>query len=311
MEQNEANELHRRFLAGELSGEELENYIQQAAEGKFDENFPDFDRVAEQYPYTGKPVTPRRTKTRQIWRSVAAVAAVLLLMGGYQLWQYKKMSVPQITYKTIQVERNKKVQITLTDGTSVSLAPGTVFSYPERFSDTLRDVFVEKGKAFFEVTENASRPFRVRAGNLETTVLGTSFTVENYAQQGFEKVNLYTGKVKITNTATADELALTPGQGYEWDAQHATGQLSDFDIAANPADAESLSFAQASLKSVLYRVAYLKNISIRLDDDRLSAYRVSGSFDGMTADEILQSLAHIHPLKINMIDHETYSIMKK
>lgn len=313
MEENDPKELHRRFLAGELSGQELETYIQQLAEGKFDDSFPDFEQVASQYPYPVKQETvTQRPKTRGVlWRSIAATAALILLLGGYQLWLKRDMDSQQIVYKTIRVDMGKKTEIILTDGTSVTLSPGTVFSYPESFADTLREVHVVTGKAFFNVSRDTLRPFKVHAGKLETIVLGTSFTVENYKEQGFEKINLYTGKIKIRNTNTNTELALTPGQLFEWDDQTAIGRLSEFDTEANPAKAESLSFAQASLKSVLYRIAYLKGIKITLEGNGLANYYISGTFDGMPIDQILQSMELVHKLKINKIDNKTYTIMKK
>lgn len=313
MEQNDPKELHRRFLAGELSGRELEAYIQQAAEGKFDDNFPDFEEVAEQYPYPGHwEANAEKPKPRRLlWRSIAAAAALVILLGTYQLWLKNDTAPQQLVLKTIRVDMNKKAEITLADGTSVSLSPGAVFSYPDHFADTLREVYVMQGKAFFNVSRDTLRPFKVHSGQLETIVLGTSFTVENYKEQGFEKINLYTGKVKIRNAKSTAELALKPGQLYEWDGKNAKGQLSEFNTEANPSNAESLTFAQASLKSVLYRIAYLKNINISLGDDSLTDHRISGTFDGMSTDEILQAIELIHKLKINKIDDKNYTIMKR
>lgn len=312
MDQNDIKELHRRFLAGELSGQELDNYLEQAAAGAFDDNFPDFEVVAQQYPYNVRPKGAVKPKTlKLVWRSVAAVAAMLLILGACQWWYSNSISNQQIVYKTIQAGRDKKISITLPDGSIITLSPGTTLTYPEKFTDTLREVFVKEGKAFFQVERDTLRPFRVHAGKLETTVLGTSFTVENYSNQGFEKINLYTGKVKIRNVATKAELALRPGQLYEWDENTKFGLLSGFDMNGNPADAESLSFKQASLKSVLYRIAYFKGIRLNVKNMEQSGFRVSGKFDGMTTDEILRSLAIVHPLSITKTNDSTYTIMNK
>jgi transmembrane sensor len=62
----------------------------------------------------------------------------------------------------------------LEDGTTVHLEKGSRLSFPVHFDPKKREV-VLSGEAFFEVTENPSKPFYVYANELITRVLGTSF----------------------------------------------------------------------------------------------------------------------------------------
>jgi transmembrane sensor len=65
--------------------------------------------------------------------------------------------------------------IHLDDGSTVRLGPESVLDVA--FSAGARDVRLLRGSAFFEVTPDAQRPFRVAAGPVQTTVLGTAFEV--------------------------------------------------------------------------------------------------------------------------------------
>jgi len=63
----------------------------------------------------------------------------------------------------------------LEDGSRVTLAPSSAVAVA--FAAGERRVRLLEGQAFFEVRPDPARPFRVEAGAVETTVLGTSFEV--------------------------------------------------------------------------------------------------------------------------------------
>ena len=99
--------------------------------------------------------------------------------------------------------------VTLSDGTKVRLNANSTLEYPVSFSDTeVREVHL-KGEAHFEVTKNPHRPFVVKAGEMQTQVLGTIFDVKAYRKDA-PKVTLMQGKVKVSNADT--EVEMRPGQ---------------------------------------------------------------------------------------------------
>ena len=70
--------------------------------------------------------------------------------------------------------------VTLSDGTKVMLNANSTLEYPVSFDDAeVREVRL-KGEAHFEVTKNPHRPFVVKAGEMQTQVLGTIFDVKAY-----------------------------------------------------------------------------------------------------------------------------------
>ena len=112
--------------------------------------------------------------------------------------------------------------VTLSDGTKVMLNANSTLEYPASFDDAssdkendaadeshqVREVRL-KGEAHFEVTKNPHRPFVVKAGEMQTQVLGTIFDVKAYRKDA-PKVTLMQGKVKVSNADTAVEMR--PGQ---------------------------------------------------------------------------------------------------
>ena len=99
--------------------------------------------------------------------------------------------------------------VTLSDGTKVMLNANSTLEYPASFDDAeVREVRL-KGEAHFEVTKNPHRPFMVKAGEMQTQVLGTIFDVKAYRKDA-PKVTLMQGKVKVSNADT--EVEMRPGQ---------------------------------------------------------------------------------------------------
>ena len=99
--------------------------------------------------------------------------------------------------------------VTLSDGTRVRLNANSTLEYPASFDDAeVREVRL-KGEAHFEVTKNPHRPFVVKAGEMQTQVLGTIFDVKAYRKDA-PKVTLMQGKVKVSNADT--EVEMRPGQ---------------------------------------------------------------------------------------------------
>lgn len=104
--------------------------------------------------------------------------------------------------------------VTLADGSTVNLGPGSALAVD--YSDKARSVRLLAGEAWFDVEHNPAAPFRVVAGDVQTTVLGTSFDVRRVG--GATAVSLKRGRVRVaTDGFTRD---LSPGQWVRVDEAH-------------------------------------------------------------------------------------------
>nr|WP_262918292.1 FecR family protein [Mucilaginibacter straminoryzae] len=89
-------------------------------------------------------------------------------------------------------------KIYLPDGSSVWLNSRSRMRISDDFQvKDSRNVFLDQGEAFFEVTKNPRRPFFVITPSVTTRVLGTSFNVKAYKELTNAVVTVATGRVQV------------------------------------------------------------------------------------------------------------------
>jgi len=110
---------------------------------------------------------------------------------------------------TLIIPNGKEFQITLSDGTHVFLNAGSELTYPNQFSENIRQVQI-KGEAYFEVAKDKTKPFHVKTATQTIEVLGTRFNLNEYHPYN-SSVTLVEGKVKI-QTSNKKETILLPNQ---------------------------------------------------------------------------------------------------
>ena len=113
-------------------------------------------------------------------------------------------------------------RLTLSDGTKVFLNAASELKYPVEFMGDRRVVDLD-GEAYFEVHKDNQRPFVVRTKGAEVCVLGTSFNVNTYGDDGRIYTPLVNGSVRVLSVKNGQEKVLTPGMQGVMNMQ--TGQL--------------------------------------------------------------------------------------
>ncbi|OQP47881.1 FecR family protein [Niastella populi] len=116
-------------------------------------------------------------------------------------------------WNTLTTVKAETYQLLLSDGSKVWLNSGSSIRYPVHFVGNERKVEIT-GEAYFEVTHNSRQPFIVKANSMEVQVLGTTFNINAYPDEGAIKTTLVAGKVKVLNRAASTEQSavLAPGQ---------------------------------------------------------------------------------------------------
>jgi transmembrane sensor len=116
----------------------------------------------------------------------------------------------EIKYNTILTPPGGQYQVNLPDGTKVWLNASSSLKFPVRFAIKERRVELT-GEAYFEVTKDASKPFKVATAQQEIMVFGTHFNVNAYVEEYRTKTTLLTGSVKVT-AKNNSSLFLQPGE---------------------------------------------------------------------------------------------------
>lgn len=91
-------------------------------------------------------------------------------------------------------------KLILPDSSTVWVNASSRLRVPESFGKTSRELYLDEGEAFFEVTPNLDKPFVVYSRDIVTKVLGTAFNISNYQRLNQITVDVQHGKVRITDT---------------------------------------------------------------------------------------------------------------
>jgi ferric-dicitrate binding protein FerR (iron transport regulator) len=157
----------------------------------------------------------------------------------------------------------------------VSYAP-TFGSADTAKNGVTRDVYL-LGEAFFEVTKDPHRPFRVFANEIVTKVLGTSFTVRSFEKDTTIQVTVRTGKVSvyaqpIATAITKSEIILTPNQQLVYARAGQKFQkvlLNNPAMVAPPVAEKKLIYDDAPLDKVFSDLSNAYGINIVFDSEVL------------------------------------------
>ena len=237
----------------------------------------------------------RKFLKRQVpFGRAAAVAASLavLISGGYFIISDmigNRVEKQLATYEHIVAAPGQIREITLPDGTEVTLNVASSLKYNARYGKESREVWLD-GEAFFDVECNEECPFSIHSGMLDVNVTGTSFNVCAYNDNPMTTVTVKSGKVGVVygdddirmNLRADEEIVIN------------TDDSSVSRNAVNAMDAlkwmrGSLIFRQNTLPEVIriLRRHYSCDIELR---DSTSSVRISGTHDNKSIESVLESI---------------------
>lgn len=148
-----------------------------------------------------RPTSTARSRPR--WIAAGAAAALAALFAF--VWLPVVLVDLQSDHVTSTAELRS---ITLDDGSIVTLAAESAIAV--FLSEAERRVRLLKGEAFFRVTRDARRPFKVIASHVQATVVGTEFDVRMVA--GDVTVDVAEGVVAVGRIGATDGERLGAGQ---------------------------------------------------------------------------------------------------
>lgn len=248
-----------------------------------------------------------RSVTRR-WVVMAASVLLLLGLGIGSYLAYKHQPTPEVAWEERTTQKGQRATVTLTDGTTVYLNADSHLSFPEHFDANKRAVVLE-GEAFFKVARQPKRPFVVASGKLTTTVLGTSFNIEAFADAP-TKVTVATGRVKVGllgDHGKQQEVLLQPDQQAFYD-----GSLSKREVDAQQFTAwrhRVLRFDRVSLAEAVVVLERWFDVSIEVENDQLLACQVNGKYVNESLINILESFRHILKIEYRTVEARKIILM--
>jgi len=241
------------------------------------------------------------------WVSLAAAACLVLIVAagvwqvGPQLYHGYSDDV-EVTRIETTIGMRKKVG--LPDGSDIEL--NTSSAMRAALSTDVREVWLDKGEAYFEIRHDASRPFLVHAGNRQVAVLGTKFSVRREGDK--VTVLVSEGKVRVddlnanhvvhSTTITGGDMAIGSG-----------GATLVADSKIRVEDALSwrkgmLSFNQERLSDIASEFNRYNNQRLVIEGDDVAAIRIGGTYPASNPQEFAQLLSDAYGLQVRTTRNE-------
>lgn len=231
---------------------------------------------------------PKKAKRLSFLKYVAATAAVLIvaLIGVNNFLGTKAPEM--ITLSTT----DKLQEVTLPDGTTITLSHYSTLTYPKDFDGDIREVTL-LGEGYFEVSKDKSRPFIVKAQDIQIKVLGTHFNVEAYANDTEIRTTLLEGSVAVSKMNNPDHIILKPNETAVYSKESAK-LISQANMNAQDEIGWKngvFIFNDIPLHDIVRDLSNYYNITIEISNEKLKNYKLTARFDkGENLDEMLSLL---------------------
>ncbi len=163
------------------------------------------DRLAAmRRPRFGRLISSSRKLGPAVFKIAAActvVAAIGVAATNYSAKpQTQAFETPVGGHETLKLADGSRIELNTNTKVRVSLSAGQ------------RQVWLDRGEAYFEIQHNAARPFTVVTGNRRVTDLGTKFTIR--ANGDLLRVALLEGRARLDTESIWNQpqsVLLTPG----------------------------------------------------------------------------------------------------
>ncbi|EDM34204.1 putative anti-sigma factor [Pedobacter sp. BAL39] len=244
-----------------------------------------------------------RTKNNKLITWLGAAAAMTLLTLG--IWYWQKPGIPvaievvakaPVVQKIVNDTENTRL-IRLSDKSLVVLRPKSSLVFPSVFGAGNREVQLS-GAAFFEVHRDTEHPFVVKAGNILTKVLGTSFDVM-IKPDGESTVLVKTGKVQVFNmhignvSSIRDSVILLPNQTAVFTNKTARFTKATISRPAmlSPESANKIFFfTDAPLSDIVAKLQQAYGVNISYDEQKFRDYTVTASLSNLPLEEKIRAI---------------------
>lgn len=217
--------------------------------------------------------------------------------------------------------------ITLQDGTQVWLNSGSTLKCTKDFGKQERQVMLS-GEAYFDVREDADRPFIVQAGSfMKVKVLGTAFNVKAYPNDPYLEASLISGKIAVKmEDNRGEQIILKPHEKVTFyiddsaSVESAPGKQVENQVkyhinplTPNPVDQHiselswmrgELAFNDIPFMELAYDLERTYHVNIRFKDEQLKDYHLTGVFKGENLNEVLQALQVTTPFHYEIRNKE-------
>lgn len=251
--------------------------------------------------------TPSKRRIRfPLFSKIAVVAIIIILSTVIYFYSKESQTEDEMLFVEYFVPRGELLSVVLPDSSTVELNSGSYLRYPKKFSEEIREVYLE-GEGYFSVVSNKDAPFVVEIEDLKVRVLGTEFNISAYKGDDEYVVTLRQGKVNVL--CNGESVILKPNEQLIY--HNLTKTMEKKKVVAEDyllyRDG-NLMFKGASVQDVVRKLENKYNVAIRFNPDKYKEEKVTVKFNqGRTLEECLIVLKSLIPgLKYEIGDSIVY-----
>ncbi|MBN1791581.1 MAG: FecR domain-containing protein [Bacteroidales bacterium] len=232
---------------------------------------------------------------------IAATLAFLALLGASVAFIANRSQKINITAAIHERGKN----IVLPDGSSVILNGNSSIRYARNFNRKTREVKLV-GEAFFEVSPDKDKPFRIYADHACIQVVGTSFNVDARREDHQVEVYVSTGMVELSEADNMNnKILLKPGN---------IGLLRNNAVTAKVAENENtiawktgaMAFYETRLSEVTSVLNDFFNVKIVIRENGVDSTLITGEYMNDPLDHILEVICKQNHLTVEKSDNMIY-----
>ncbi len=237
------------------------------------------------------------------WRPFAIAASlVVALLAGVDQTRIWPSTVVKAQHFTTAIGVQKIVP--LVDGSRVEL--NTASAMRTVVDEKRRDVWLDKGEAYFEIAHRDGLPFVVHAGSRTVTVLGTKFAVRRDDDK--VTVSVVEGRVRVDDAVqpnavpaaiiTAGDVAVARGT-----STLLAGKSDDRVNSSLGWRTGILNFDNTPVSEAVAEFNRYNTTPIRIADDKTGEILIGGSFQASNIDTFIRLLHDAYGLKVRRDDN--------
>lgn len=229
----------------------------------------------------------------------ATILLPIFMIASFYLYHEKH----QLTSEEmiVSTEKGERANITLPDGTKVSLNSESKLCYNPRIYNSDRRTIRFEGEGYFQVEKDKERPFLIEASGLKVKVLGTSFNLNVRDNRSTAELALVEGSVLFSSLRSEHSVILEPNQKAILNQR--TGEIvviSDKVENAMSWKRGELIFRNTVLSEVIQKIESNYGVSISMDCKDCLTDLFTGTLSASNLNETLGVLERVYHLKATM-----------
>jgi len=164
-----------------------------------------------------------------------------------------------------------------------------------------------KGLAFFDVAKDEKKTFQIETGEVDVTVLGTSFSVRAIESEPTIEVVVKTGKVQVKGKGNRTTLTKGGKAIYNKNQRHMT-TTSTKTLNELSWQSKTLIFDDTPLTEVVSDVENHYGIVLNLKDSNLAACPFNSIFKNKTITEVFDAISKTFKIEIEETADYVYDL---